>query len=283
MNQQLEASRRQLEASNIQSQSEITERQRIEVSLKGVNEELEETVEKLAQSNQELQDFAYIASHDLREPLRKISSFGSLLNDSIRNSLEEDDKENLDFMIDGADRMAQMIEALLKYSRINTKKVLFETVDLNEILQQLQHLELATVAEETDSTIQIPQPLPNVKADSVQIRQLMQNLIANAIKYRHDEISPQIEITAKQISNREVRIEVKDNGIGIKQEFQSNIFKMFTRVHSKQKYEGTGIGLAVCRKIADRHGGRIGVNSKEGEGSVFWFTLPLATEPQLVS
>jgi len=265
------------------AQDETEMRKKTELALHGMNEDLEFNIKKLNRSNAELQDFVYIASHDLREPLRKISSFGGLLNDALEGSLEQDDKENLNFMIDGADRMMQMIEALLVYSRLNTHEVHAETVDLNEIVEQLQHLELATILEETDGTIEVPQPLPTVRADSPQIRQLLQNIIANAVKYRQEDTAPRIVITAKQISDYEIRIQVEDNGIGIKKELHTEIFKMFKRVHSRQKYEGAGIGLAVCRKIAERHNGRIGVDSKEGEGSVFWFTIPMQREPLLVA
>jgi signal transduction histidine kinase len=262
-----------------EAQSETSIRKKAEHCLQELNLDLQVNNEKLNRSNRELQDFVYIASHDLREPLRKISSFGELLRDSLQEGLEADDKENLNFMIDGADRMTQMIEALLMYSRLNTKEVQFETIDLNEIVQQMQQLELATLLEETDGTIEIPQSLPKVKADPVQIRQLLQNIIANGIKYCHEGTSPRVVITAKHIGPDKIRVEVQDNGVGIKKELHEAIFKMFKRVHSRQKYEGAGIGLAVCRKIVDRHGSDIGVDSKEGQGSVFWFTLPAAREP----
>jgi light-regulated signal transduction histidine kinase (bacteriophytochrome) len=154
---------------------------------------------------------------------------------------------------------------------------------LNETVQQLQQLELATLLEETDGTIEIPEPLPEVLADPVQIRQLFQNIIANGIKYHREGTSPRIVITANHIGGDKIKIEVRDNGVGIKQELHEAIFKMFKRVHPRQKYEGAGIGLAVCRKIAERHASQIGVDSKEGEGSAFWFTLPAAREPLLVS
>jgi signal transduction histidine kinase len=265
------------------AQNETRIRKKAEHALQELNQDLQVNNEKLNRSNRELEDFVYIASHDLREPLRKISSFGELLRGSLQDSLDEDDRENLDFMVDGADRMTQMIEALLVYSRLNTKEVLSETIDLNEAVQQLQELELATLLEETDGTIEIPEPLPEILADPVQIRQLFQNIIANGIKYHRDGTSPRIVITAKHIGGDKIKIEVRDNGVGIKQELHEAIFKMFKRVHSRQQYDGTGIGLAVCRKIADRHGSQIGVDSKEGEGSVFWFTLPAARELLLVS
>ena len=245
--------------------------------------ERKEAEEALEASNRELKDFAYIASHDLREPLRKINSFGELLKDSLGGNLGKDDQENLEFMIDGACRMEEMVAAILKYSRVGTKELSFEAVDLNEIVEQLEQLELAELLEETSGTIEVQQPLPKVEADSPEIRQLLQNLIANGIKYRREEVRPRIVIRAKQIDNDKVRIEVQDNGIGIKQEYYNDIFTMFKRLHSKQKYKGTGIGLAVCKKIVERHNGQIGVESKYGEGSMFWFTLSAAKEAVAVS
>jgi len=253
---------------------EITERKRAE--------------EALEVSNRELRDFVYIASHDLREPLRKISSFGMLLEESLGGKLQGEDRESLEFMIDGANRMTQMINSLLEYSRIGTKEITYETVDLNEAIGQLEQLELAALLEETGGTIEIQQPLPSVQADPVQIRRLLQNLITNGIKYRSEGIGPRIVIRAvrkswglltedspgEQTAEDTVRIEVQDNGIGIEEEHHRRIFKMFKRLHSRDKYEGAGIGLAICQKIVGRHGGRIGVESKAGVGSTFWFTLP---------
>jgi PAS domain S-box-containing protein len=258
--------------------ADITERKEAEQKLQALNRDLIATAKKLEESNRQLKDFVYIASHDLREPLRKISSFGGLLQNSLGGSLAKDDLENLNFMIDGAKRMSQMIEGLLAYSRINTQEVPFEVVDLNEIVEQLQQLELAEALEETGGTIEIPQLLPKVQSNPIQIRQLLQNIIVNGIKYRRDQVRPQMVIRAKQIDNDKVRIEVQDNGIGIKPEYHNDIFTMFRRLHSRRKYDGTGIGLAVCKKIVEKHKGQIGVESKYGEGSTFWFTLSVANE-----
>jgi signal transduction histidine kinase len=283
VNQQLRASQQQLERSNAQLNSEVAGRRRIQKNMTFVNSELEIVVEKLKQSNQDLQDFVYIASHDLREPLRKISSFGQLLEDSLGDRLEEDDKENLDFMVDGAGRMTEMIESLLIYSRLNTKKIVLDTVDLNEMIEQFRQLELAMLLEEKNGVIEVPLRLPKVMADTALVRQVVQNLIANGIKYQEEGASPQVVVTTREIEDGKVRIEVADNGIGIKEELHEAIFKMFKRVHTRQKYEGTGIGLAVCKKIVERHGGQIGIESKEGQGSMFWFTLEMAKETALIS
>jgi len=235
---------------------------------------LASTVEKLNQSNQQLQEFVYVASHDLREPVRKISSFGQLLIESLSGRLDEDEQENFNFMIDGANRMQQMIESLLTYSRITTKAAEFEDVDLGEIVKQIREFELSVKIEETKAVISVAEPLPTVKADQAQMRQLIQNLIGNALKYQKEGVTPEVAIRAVNCDDGMVRLEIEDNGIGIMEEQCENVFIMFRRLHSRQKYEGTGIGLAVCKKIVERHGGKIGVKSTYGQGSTFWFTLP---------
>ena len=264
INEQLRANEEQLLVMNQQLESEVAERKK--------------TQEALENSNRELTDFVYVASHDLREPLRKISSFGQLLQKSMQGKLSGDDQENLDFMIDGSDRMTMMINGLLTYSRVNTKDIQFETVDLNKVIEQLKGFELSVLLEERSGVIEVPQPLPKVYADPVQVAQLLQNLIANGIKYRNEGVTPKITIRYKKIPDNKVRIEVQDNGIGIASEYRDEIFKMFKRLHSRKEYDGCGIGLSVCKKIVNRHAGRIGVESEPGKGSTFWFTISLAKE-----
>jgi signal transduction histidine kinase len=248
----------------------------LEQMVKHQTYELELTVNRLNEANHDLKDFVYIASHDLREPLRKISSFGGVLEEALKDKLSEDDKENLKFMIDGADRMTKMIEALLVYARVSKDKPVFEAVDLNEVINQLKQVEIASILEETCCTVEVPESMPKVWAESAQLRELLQNLITNGIKYRHKGVQPQITIRAKNIDNDTIKVEITDNGIGIKEEYHREIFKMFRRLHSRQEYEGTGIGLAVCKKIVERFNGEIGVESKYGGGSTFWFTIPVA-------
>jgi signal transduction histidine kinase len=258
------------------SNREVTERRRTENALASLNSNLELTVNKLSRSNRELQDFAYVASHDLREPLRAITSLGQLLEESLTGKLDADEQENLDFMIDGARRMTQMIDALLTYSRVSTKGSDFQQIDVNEILERLGDFELAARLEETHAEINIPEPLPDIKGDPTQISQLLQNLIGNALKFTAPGTVPKVVIRSDHSSDGMARIEVRDNGIGIQQEYCSMIFTMFKRLHSHQEYDGAGIGLSVCKKIVERHGGEIGVSSEPGGGSVFWFTLPVA-------
>jgi light-regulated signal transduction histidine kinase (bacteriophytochrome) len=149
---------------------------------------------------------------------------------------------------------------------------------LNNVVEHLKELELGMLLEETGAVIEVPQPLPKVYADPVQIEQLLQNLIANGIKYRKEDTNPVITIKAKEDPDKKVRIEVQDNGIGIAPEYCDEIFKMFKRLHAREKYDGCGIGLSVCKKIVDRHAGEIGVESEPGKGSTFWFTIPRAKD-----
>ena len=233
---------------------------------------------KLERSNKELLDFAYIASHDLREPMRKISAFGQLLQESLKGKLDEDEEENFAFMIDGATRMQQMIDDLLVYSRVSTKAKPPARVDLNAVIDDLKNVELAVQVEETGGVINVPEPLPPLHADPSQIHQLLQNLLGNGLKYRRKGVPPVITVRGREVNGNMVRIEVQDNGIGIEEQYCANIFGMFKRLHSREDYEGSGIGLAVCKKIVERHGGEIGVESNPGVGSTFWFTVPITID-----
>ena len=197
-----------------------------------------------------------------------------LLQDSLKGKLDEDQQENFEFMIGGALRMQDMIEALLTYSRLTTKAKPPEWVDLNNVIENLKKLELATMLDETRGVIYVPKPLPSVQADPSQMHQLFQNLIGNGLKFHKEEIPPEISIRAYEVEDNMIRIEVKDNGIGIDEKYHGQLFAMFKRLHSREQYEGTGIGLASCKKIVERHGGNIGIKSTLGKGSIFWFTLP---------
>jgi PAS domain S-box-containing protein len=253
---------------------DITAQKRLEEEREALLQEIRKINQKLEEANKELQDFVYIASHDLREPLRKISSFGTLLQDSLKGTLNEDQQENFEFMIDGARRMQDMIDALLTYSRLTTRAKPLEWVDLNKVIEDLKKLELATVLDETRGAIHVPKPLPSIQADLSQMHQLFQNLIGNGLKFHKEGIPPEIIIRAYEVENNMIRIEVEDNGIGIDEKYHGQLFTMFKRLHSREQYEGTGIGLASCKKIVERHGGNIGIKSSLGTGSTFWFTLP---------
>lgn len=242
-----------------QLRCEIAERRRLEEAL--------DTLQT------EQRDFVHTVSHDLREPLRKISSFGLLLKESLGDKLEEEDQENLQCMIDGAKRMARMLEEILTYSRVCTKTVSARMVDLNELVEQLKEGELGILLEETGATLEIPEPLPKVLADDILIQQLLQHLVIRAIKCRRQDVTPRILIRAEQIDSGEIRIDVQDNGRGLETKDDEDVFRMFARLYREQEKEEAGTGLAVCKKIVDKHGGRMGFASEAGTGSTFWFTL----------
>ena len=251
---------------------------------KQAEEEMKKLNENLAKSNSDLKDFVYIASHDLREPMRKISAFGNLLQNSLKGTLANDDAENLSFMIEGAGRMTKMVEGLLAYSAILTKELPPGTVKLDSLIDRLKNIELADALAKSGALIDVPKPLPVVDADNLFVRQLMYHLIFNGIKYQTKDNVPHITITSKPAAGEMVKIEITDNGIGIKPEFHQAIFTMFKRLHLRSEYDGIGIGLPICKKIVERYGGKIGVESQPGNGSTFWFTLPTAdkTEPALL-
>ncbi len=273
----------QLSASTDTLQSEIRERTAAEQTLRATNTQLSETSEQLLRVNANLQDFVYIASHDLREPLRKISSFGELLGESLGGTLSEDDQENLEFMIDGSNRMTQMVEGLLAYSRLNSTDAEPEPIELDDTLRGLKGLELATMLDETGGVIETPDELPVVMGTPSEVRQLLQNLLANAVKYRREGIAPHIKIAVAPDREGMIRLRVSDNGIGIPEEHRDGVFKMFRRLHTRDEFAGAGIGLAVCRKIVEKHGGTIGLEASDDVGTTVWFTLPCASEHEQIT
>ncbi|MFC6718517.1 PAS domain-containing protein [Natrialbaceae archaeon GCM10025810] len=227
---------------------------------------------KLEQSNERLEQFAYAASHDLQEPLRMVTSYLQLLERRYDEVFDEDGEEFLEFAIDGADRMRAMIDGLLEYSRVETQGDPFEPLEMNEVVDDvLEDLQLRI--EESDAEITV-EDLPRVEGDPDQIRQVMQNLLSNAITYSGDE-TPRVHVGAERRGRRWV-LSVRDEGIGIDPEDTERVFTVFDRLHSRDEYEGTGIGLALCQRIVERHGGDIWVDSDPGEGSTFSFTLPAA-------
>ena len=265
----------------IGTHADITDRKQAEEALRQLNEaletkvqertkELEQRARELERSNAELEQFAYVASHDLQEPLRTISSYTELLAEEYRDRLDEEANEYIDFIVDGAARMQQLIKDLLAFSRVETKGKAFAPSSCESVIQKvLVNLKLAI--EERQAVVTYD-ALPAVVADESQMHQLLQNLISNALKFR-SQAPPYIHISAT-LHQDEWEFCVRDNGIGIDPEYFEQIFEIFQRLHSRRHYAGTGIGLAICRKIVQRHGGRIWVDSAPGEGASFYFTLP---------
>jgi PAS domain S-box-containing protein len=247
---------------------------------KKLEEELAERAKQLEQSNAELEQFAYVASHDLQEPLRTIASYTQLLARRYEGQLDEKADKYIHYVVDGAQRMQTLIDDLLKYSRVSTSRQELQPVDCQEILEQaIGHLKVAIRQAGAEVSLDPTCPrLPVVLGDATQLLQLFQNLISNGIKYRQPEVKPVVQIAAKpsQFKNSVGcwLFAVKDNGIGIDPQHRDRIFLIFQRLHTRNEYPGTGIGLAVCHKIVERHQGQIWVESQLGQGATFYFTLP---------
>jgi PAS domain S-box-containing protein len=231
--------------------------------------------EDLKRSNEELERFAYVASHDLQEPLRMVTSYLQLIEHRYQGKLDEDADDFIHFAVDGANRMKTLIQDLLAYSRVGTRGKPMEPVDCEGVVDRVSS-DLLALIEETDAQI-THDPLPTVHADPTQMQQLFSNLIGNAVKFRGDD-PPRIHIGVQRQGD-EWRFCVQDNGIGFDAgEYGKRIFVIFQRLHTKAEYGGTGIGLSICKKIVERHGGRIWVESEPGEGATFYFTLPVMEE-----
>ena len=244
---------------------------------KEAQQALARKVDELARSNAELEQFAYVASHDLQEPLRMVASYSQLLARRYKGQLDADADDFIGFAVDGATRMQTLIEDLLSYSRVTTEGRSLAATDADAACADALRNLRGAIAD-AGCVVRVD-PLPPVLADGPQLVQLFQNLIMNAVKYRRDR-KPDVQVSA-QPDGRQVRFAVKDNGIGIEPQYFDRIFQMFQRLHTINAYPGTGIGLALCRKIVERHGGRIWVESQLGEGSTFFFTMPEAiTQPE---
>ncbi|HLZ07209.1 MAG TPA: ATP-binding protein, partial [Chloroflexota bacterium] len=242
---------------------DVTERKRIE-------DQLKQQTDELARSNADLQQFAYVASHDLQEPLRMVASYTQLLARRYKGKLDSDADEFIAFAVDGAQRMQDLIDDLLVYSRVGTRGRTFEQVACNAVVDRVL-ADLSTAIAEGEAVV-TRDDLPNVSGDGTQLGQVFLNLIGNAIKF-HGADPPRVHISARHDEAGWV-FSVKDNGIGIDPQYADRVFVIFQRLHGAGQYPGTGIGLAICKKIVERHGGRIWIESTPGQGSTFFFTIP---------
>jgi len=259
----------ELKSANDQLQQDIRERKRVQ-------QELTRKLEELARSNAELEQFAYVASHDLQEPLRMVASYTQLLGRRYHGKLDADADEFIGFAVDGASRMQQLIEDLLSYSRLTTRGKALTLTEAGAACDAAIG-NLQESIKDSNAAISVS-PLPAVCADASQLTALFQNLIGNAIKYRNKH-KPEVHIDAQAQENEWI-FSVRDNGIGIESQYFDRIFQMFQRLHSRKDYPGTGIGLAVCKKIVERHGGRIWLESQPGHGSTFLFTIPMPNKSE---
>lgn len=244
---------------------DVTERKQVEERLKQLTDEMQ-------RSNAELEQFAYVISHDLQEPLRMVSSYTQLLAKRYKSRLDADADEFITYAVDGARRMQTLLHDLLDYSRVGTRGKPFGLVNCEHVIDQaLANLKIAIEESGASVTHDI---LPSVMGDEGQLVQVFQNLVGNAIKFRRDE-PPQVHISAQR-RNSVVTFTVSDNGIGIDPQHSSGIFEIFRRLHTREEYPGTGMGLAICKKIVERHGGHISVKSQPGQGSTFHFSVDMA-------
>jgi len=240
--------------------------------------DLKRTQIRLEQSNRELESFASVASHDLQEPLRKIQTFSERLTSVYAEALGPEGRDYLTRMNNAATRMRKLIDDLLTYSRVSSKAQTHYLVDLSELARGVLG-DLESIIEQSGATVTIG-PLPMLEASPMQMRQLLQNLLSNALKFRKDDVAPAISLRATvDAETNRCELQVEDNGIGFEEKYVDRIFNVFQRLHGRGKYEGTGIGLAICRKIAERHGGSIRARSAPGQGATFIVTLPYRQLP----
>jgi light-regulated signal transduction histidine kinase (bacteriophytochrome) len=251
---------------------DVTERKRYEAALR-------ERGEALARSNAELEQFAYVASHDLQEPLRMVASYTQLLQRRYGGKLDEQADRYIHFAVDGAQRMQGLINDLLALSRVGTQGKPFAPVDVGAVMERVLRW-LAGALEESGGEVAVG-PMPTVLGDPGQLEQVLQNLVTNALKFRRPGVAPRVDVTAERRRApgdaphpHEWVFAVRDNGIGFEQQFADQIFVVFQRLHTRAEYPGTGVGLAIVKKVVERHGGRVWAESEPGAGATFFFTLP---------
>jgi PAS domain S-box-containing protein len=242
---------------------------------KAADEQLRGVAADLARSNAELEQFAYVASHDLQEPLRMVASYTQLLARRYQGKLGTDADEFIGFAVDGARRMQDLINDLLTYSRVGTRALELQAIDTGQLVDQVV-TDLSAAVAETQASV-TRDSLPPVRGDATQVRQLFQNLIANAIKFHRPHEAPHVHVAATP-EHGAVTFRVSDNGIGIEPQYLDRIFVLFQRLHNRADYPGTGIGLALCKKIVERHGGTICVEPTPARGTTFRFTLPVVRD-----
>lgn len=275
LNNELVAMQRELARKNAELKR-LNEKARQEIAKrKRAQEALARKSEALARSNAELEEFAYIVSHDLQAPLRKVQAFGDRLHARYGDALEDRGRDYLTRMQNATQRMRDLINDLLTYSRVTTQAQPFESVDLNAMVDDVIE-DLTVRIEETGGRVEVDK-LPTIDADAVQMRRVLQNLIDNALKFHKPDESPVVRVYGEipETDDSLCRITVEDNGIGFDPEYTQKVFAPFQRLHGRSEYEGTGIGMAICRKIVERHGGRITVESEPGQGTKFTITLPV--------
>ena len=263
----------ELSQTNEKLRDEIQKREAARRAALSLMQDAQTAQAALKESNSALEEYARVASHDLQEPLRKIESFAQVLVEDFGGKLDKQAKVYLDIMVDAANRMRRLIRDVLAFSRAGTVEKPFGAVDLNQVMTVAKDNLSARIKDQHAEVI--VGPLPTVFADETQMIQLFQNLVGNGLKFNKSE-HPKVEVSAEE-SRDEWRICVKDNGIGLRESERQMIFAPFKRLHTQQEFEGTGIGLAICRRIVTRHGGEIGVTAEPGKGSTFWLTMPKST------
>jgi hypothetical protein len=240
--------------------------------------ELQRKVIELNRSNYELEQFAHLASHDLQEPLRKLFFYSDLMKQKYSAVIDETGISTLNSMVAAAGRMKELIHDLLSYSQLQQQKLVVESVDLNELIRELLR-DLDLTIKEKNATIEVDE-LPAIQGNPLRLRQLFLNLLSNALKYSKPGVPPHVHVSTNTLQGK-IAIRVKDNGIGFEEQYKEKIFGLFERLHSRDQFPGTGIGLSICKKIAELHHGTISAVSQPGEFSEFEVVLPLARETKL--